>query len=102
MATSGSSSSSTGVRLQAQSVASLESIASVETGLLSLSPEFVTGLRTIAPKKRRGQIRYVLILAIVGVAAVLGSDRAVREFASTHAHPVLQQARERMGRLPRV
>ncbi|HEX7671561.1 MAG TPA: hypothetical protein VF395_18335 [Polyangiaceae bacterium] len=52
----------------------------VDTAVLTLSPEFLRQLRSIAPRRRRSLIPYVLALSLVTFAAAVGGNRQMREF----------------------
>jgi hypothetical protein len=57
-----------------------------DTGLMTLSPEFLDALRRIAPKRRRMKIRYVVGLGLVAVAVVLAADASMRDFVAARWH----------------
>jgi hypothetical protein len=57
-----------------------------DTGLLTLSPEFLDALRKVAPKRRRMKIRYVVGLGLAAVAVVLAADASMREFVAARWH----------------
>jgi hypothetical protein len=54
---------------------------SVQTELLTLTPDFLDAVRKIAPKKRRSKVPYVILGAVLVVVAALSADRSTREFA---------------------
>ena len=57
-----------------------------DTGLLTLSPEFLDALRKVAPKRRRVKIRYVVGLGLAVVAVVLAADASMRDFVAARWH----------------
>lgn len=59
------------------------------TSLLTLTPAFMTAMKTLAPKKRRSKIPAVIALAILAVVAVLGVDAPTREFGLARGRQVV-------------
>jgi hypothetical protein len=57
-----------------------------DTGLMTLSPEFLDALRRVAPKRRRMKIRYVVGLGLAVVAIVLAADASMRDFVAARWH----------------
>lgn len=54
-------------------------------------------IQLLAPKKRKAQVRWILALAILGVAATLALDTSVREFVVSRARPVVARLRASGG-----
>jgi hypothetical protein len=63
----------------------IEGLTGVHTALVTLSPQFVAALKSIAPKKRRSKVPLVILLGIAAVLFALGMDKSTREFAMSRA-----------------
>src|SRR5271165_5099152 len=46
----------------------------VDTGLHTLSPEFLAALRKVVPRKRRAKLPYIVGLGLLAVVVVVGAD----------------------------
>jgi hypothetical protein len=69
-----------------------ESITEMQTALIQLSPGFFSALQSVAPKKRRGQVRYVIIGALLVVVCAILADRSARSFLVERARAVFVKA----------
>jgi hypothetical protein len=50
----------------------------VDTGLLFLAPDLLQSLRQIAPKRRRGKVRYIVGLAIFANLIAFAAEKSTR------------------------
>jgi hypothetical protein len=61
---------------------SVEAADGVDTEMLKLSPDFLEALRRLAPGRRPSRLPYVVCLALLAVAAVIGADPAARDMVA--------------------
>jgi hypothetical protein len=61
---------------------------SVQTELLTLTPDFLDAVRKIAPKKRRSMIPYIVAGALIVIVGALSAERSTREFAVAKARQI--------------
>jgi len=67
----------------------LESISEMQTAFIELSPTFFAALQSIAPKKRRGQVRYVIAAALLAFVGAILLDGATRTFLVERGHALM-------------
>ncbi len=67
------------------------------TEFLHIDPtQLLFRIRLLAPKKRKGRVRWVLALAFLAVAATLALDTSVREWLVAQSRPLVARVRARM------
>lgn len=71
----------------------LESISEMQTAFIQLSPAFFAALQSIAPKKRRGQVRYVIAAALLVFVGAILLDGSTRSFLVERGHALALKVR---------
>lgn len=56
----------------------------VDTGLLFLAPDLLQALREIAPKRRRGKVRYVVGIVILANLIAFAAEKSTRNVIIAH------------------
>ncbi len=69
-----------------------QSLSELQTAFIQLSPTFFAALEGIAPKKRRGQVRYVIAAALLVVGGAIFADASTRSFVVERGHALLFKA----------
>ena len=71
----------------------LQSVANIDTRVLTLSPRFLEALEQVAPRKRRSRLRLALALAMATVLVIFAADPSMRGFIAGRGRQLLASLR---------